>query len=354
MKLTIFSVALILLTYLFRVILKEWLNDLRERIGSAETLFRTELNSTVLQLQVTKLQMDIDAERGKSALLKAKRTGNFSSFIINDRLAVASRRGKLGESEQSVLRVLKALPRRSRIANMKLFEPIQGKVKEAIEEAIKAEKASLLPNSGKDWTDSSLLKIQVMKLALVEILGSGIRGWSFEIGCQTTGSCGTSLPYLQANRILPLRRGSWAHPIWYQNFGRRGINRHRFACAKHAGFVPDRRSAPGDSGPFDTASDRCSRNFCRRLWCSPFLSGFAPTQDHWQNIFGKVTHELVHGLQSLLARWTSGCHHAVPAFCDRRRIVHERIEAVTLKLGLGFFQVCCRPRRLGDVRAVLF
>lgn len=170
MKLTIFSVALILLTYLFRVILKEWLNDLRERIGSAETLFRTELNSTVLQLQVTKLQMDIDAERGKSALLKAKRTGNFSSFIINDRLAVASRRGKLGESEQSVLRVLKALPRRSRIANMKLFEPIQGKVKEAIEEAIKAEKASLLPNSGKDWTDSGLLKIQVMKLALVEIL----------------------------------------------------------------------------------------------------------------------------------------------------------------------------------------
>jgi hypothetical protein len=37
------------------------------------------------------------------------------------------------------------------------------------EEAIKAERDSLLPESGKDWDQSGLLKVQIMKLAMVEI-----------------------------------------------------------------------------------------------------------------------------------------------------------------------------------------
>jgi hypothetical protein len=146
--------------------LREKLKELKERIAEAETTFSTEVSTQALQTQVSKMQMDLDAAHGKAALAKAKRTDNFSHFILQDRLAVATRRAQLGSAEQSVVRLLNVLPKASREANTKNFSSIQSKAKKAIEEAIEAEKAS---DKQKDWSQSARLKIHIISLAMIEI-----------------------------------------------------------------------------------------------------------------------------------------------------------------------------------------
>lgn len=160
------SVVIVCLTYVFRVILKERLKDLKDAVASAETVFNSETSATAIKLQITKMQMDAD-QRDSASLKKAKRTGNFSKFILQGRLDVAQRRAELGIAEQGVIKLLKAFPRRSRNANLKSFSPIREKIKEALSEAQEVERASL--TAGNDWSQASLLKLQVLKLALVEI-----------------------------------------------------------------------------------------------------------------------------------------------------------------------------------------
>lgn len=166
MSLYTVSVVVVCLTYVFRVIFKEWLKDLKEAVASAETVFNSEMSASAIQLQIAKMQMDADL-RDSASLKTARRTGDFSKFILQGRLAVAQRRAELGTAEQSVIRLLKAFPRRSRNASLKSFSPIREKVKEALSEAQEVERSSL--TAGNDWSQSSLLKIQVLKLAFVEL-----------------------------------------------------------------------------------------------------------------------------------------------------------------------------------------
>ena len=48
-KLAIVSIVIIVLTFLFRVVFKEWLKDLQDRITAADSLFRTELSASALR-----------------------------------------------------------------------------------------------------------------------------------------------------------------------------------------------------------------------------------------------------------------------------------------------------------------
>jgi hypothetical protein len=141
------SVLIVCLTYIFRVIFKEWLKDLKEAVASAETVFNSEISASATRLQITKMQMDAE-QRDKAALSKAKRTGDFSKFILQDRLALVQRRAGLGTAEQSVIRLLKAFPRRNKNAWLKAFSPIREKIREAIAEAQEVERSSLTAGNG--------------------------------------------------------------------------------------------------------------------------------------------------------------------------------------------------------------
>jgi hypothetical protein len=166
MSLYTLSVVIFCLTFVFRVILKERLKDLKEAIASAEAIFNSETSASAIKLQITKMEMDAN-QRDSASLKKAKRTGDFSKFILQGRLAVAQRRAELGIAEQGVIKLLKAFPRRSGNASLKSFSPIREKVKEALSGALEVERSSLM--AGNDWSQSSLLQLQVLKLALVEL-----------------------------------------------------------------------------------------------------------------------------------------------------------------------------------------
>jgi hypothetical protein len=165
-KLTILSAAIVGTSFLFREILRDKLKDLKDRIGEAEKRFSDEANNESLQAQIESMKMDAATANSKAAVAKAQRTENYSQFILRDRLSVASRRGHLKGMEEAVSRLLNALPKRSRKKNIQLFAPYQAKVKQAIDEALEAEKAS---SKRKDWGHTAVLKTHIMKLAFVEI-----------------------------------------------------------------------------------------------------------------------------------------------------------------------------------------
>jgi hypothetical protein len=144
-KLTIVSIVIIVLTFLFRVVFKEWLKDLQDRITAADSLFRTELSASALEAQLTAMKIDQDNAMG-SALAKAKRTKDYSQSILKERMTVMKRRAELGSMEEGTMRLIKALPRNALF--LKSFVPIQEKVKEQTGAAIEAENASL---ASKDW-----------------------------------------------------------------------------------------------------------------------------------------------------------------------------------------------------------
>jgi hypothetical protein len=162
-KLTIVSVVTIVLTYLFRVVFKEWLKDLQDRITAADSLFRTELSASALEAQLTAMKIDQDNAMG-SALAKAKRTKDYSQFILKERMAVMKRRAELGSMEEGTMRLIKALPRNALF--LKSFVPIQEEVKKQTGAAIEAEKASSV---SKDWGESAKLQIHIMQLAFTQI-----------------------------------------------------------------------------------------------------------------------------------------------------------------------------------------
>jgi hypothetical protein len=165
-KLTILSAAIVGASFLVREILRDKLKDLKDRIGEAEKRFSDEANNEGLHAQLESMKMDAATANSKAAVAKARRTENYSQFILQDRLSVASRRGHLKGMEEAVLRLLNALPKRSRRKSIQLFAPYQAKVKQAIDEALAAEKAS---SERKDWGQTAVLKTHIMKLAFVEI-----------------------------------------------------------------------------------------------------------------------------------------------------------------------------------------
>jgi len=165
-KLTILSAAIVGASFLFREILRDKLKDLKDRIGEAEKRFSDEANNEGIQAQIESMKMDAATANSKAAVAKARRTENYSQFILQDRLSVASRRGHLKGMEEAVLRLLNALPKPSREKNIQLFAPYRAKVKQAIDEALETEKAS---SERKDWGQTALLKTHIMKLAFVEI-----------------------------------------------------------------------------------------------------------------------------------------------------------------------------------------
>lgn len=165
-KLTILSGVIVGLSFLVREILREKLKDLKERIADAEKTFSNETSSQALQAQLSSMQIDMQTANSKAALAKARRTENYSKFVLQDQLNVAQRRAQLRNAEESVLRLLRVLPKRTREANIQLFSPLQTKVKQAMAEAIEVEKAS---SKRKDWGQLALLKTHIMKLALAEI-----------------------------------------------------------------------------------------------------------------------------------------------------------------------------------------
>lgn len=142
-KLTILSAAIVGASFLVREILRDKLKDLKDRIGDAEKRFSYEANNEALHAQMESMKMDAATANSKAAVANARRTENYSKFILQDRLSVTSRRAHLQGAEEGVLRLLNALPRRSREKNIQLFAPYRAKVKQAIDEALEAEKASL-------------------------------------------------------------------------------------------------------------------------------------------------------------------------------------------------------------------
>src|SRR5580704_16796695 len=162
-KLTIVSIVIIVLTFLFRVVFKEWLKDLQDRITAADSLFRTELSASALEAQLTAMKIDQDNAMG-SALPKAKRTKDYSQFILKERMTVMKRRAELGSMEEGTMRLIKALPRNALFLTS--FVPIQEAVKEQTGAAIEAEKAS---SASKDWGVSAKLQIHIMQLAFTQI-----------------------------------------------------------------------------------------------------------------------------------------------------------------------------------------
>lgn len=165
-KLTILSAAIVGTSFLVREILRDKLKDLKDRIGEAENRFSDEANNEAIQAQIESMKIDAATANSKAAVVKAHRTENYSQFILQDRLSVASRRAHLKGAEEGVLRLLNALPKRSRKKNVELFASYRAKVKQAIEEALEVEKTS---SERKDWGQLALLKTHIMKLAFMQI-----------------------------------------------------------------------------------------------------------------------------------------------------------------------------------------
>ena len=57
------------------------------------------------------MKIDQDNAMG-SALAKAKRTKDYSHFILKERMTVMKRRAELGSMEEGTMRLIKALPRK--------------------------------------------------------------------------------------------------------------------------------------------------------------------------------------------------------------------------------------------------
>jgi hypothetical protein len=135
-------------------------------VAETEKTFSAETSNEALHAQMESMKIDADTANGKAATAKARRTEDYSTSIMRDRLTVTTRRLHLKGTEESVLRLLEALPKRSRNTNIQLFAPLRAKVKEATDEALETEKASM---SRKDFGQLALLKTHVMKLAFMEI-----------------------------------------------------------------------------------------------------------------------------------------------------------------------------------------
>ena len=164
MRLTVISFLIIFLTFVFREIFRDWLKELRDGVSSAENLFRNELGQANLTLQLTQMQTDLKAQQNKSAVLRAKRTHNFSKIINEELGAMKKRVYELGQMEQSTERLLKPLPRGARELR-KEFQKLREKVKHVTVASFETEKSL----TGKDWPESALVLVKIMELAFTEV-----------------------------------------------------------------------------------------------------------------------------------------------------------------------------------------
>ena len=164
MKLNIIAFTILVLTFVFREIFKDWLKALQDGISSAESLCHTELSLSNLQTQLAQLEIDLKAPDTKQLVRQAKRTNNFSKVIRKDVVALRKRRNELRQMEQQTARLLKPFPPNAR-ALRKQFLQLRRNVETVIAASLETEKSL----AGNAWSHSALVKIKIMELALQEI-----------------------------------------------------------------------------------------------------------------------------------------------------------------------------------------
>jgi len=163
-RLAVASALILLLTFIFKEVLKEHLKELQDSLQSAEALNRTETGQSALSVENLTLQQEIEELRqGAKDGLKADQR-DYSEMIGRDILTGQQMRAHLGASFDSVSRLVDKLPSGAGDLRQQRDE-----LRTEVDGVDKGAADTLKPSSRRDLSRAVEVKVTIARLTGEEI-----------------------------------------------------------------------------------------------------------------------------------------------------------------------------------------